>query len=178
MIAIDKMFGRRARKIALLTAVAAGAGFIAHQASAADATANGTAEIITAISIIKNTDLRFGKFAAGTGGTVVMGTDGSRMQTGAVVLSALDAGGAASFSVSGASDATYAITLPSSATLTGPGSPAATMSVDTFTSNPSGTGTLSASGTQTLLVGGTLTVVSDQAVGSYTGTFTVSVEYN
>lgn len=178
MIARHKLAGYRARKIALFTAVLAGAGFGTHQAYAADATANGTAEVITAISISKTADLRFGKFAAGTGGSVVMSTAGARSKTGAVVLSTIDSGGAASFTVSGAANATYAVTLPSSATLTGPGSPAATMSVGTFTSNPSGTGTLSAGGSQTLAVGGTLTVASAQAVGSYTGTFTVSVEYN
>lgn len=168
----------RAGKAALLAAVFAGAGLGAHQAHAADATANGTAEVITAIGIAKNADLRFGKFAASTGGSVVMTAAGARSKTGAVVLSTIDAGGAASFTVSGAASATYAVTLPSTATLTGPGSPAATMSVGTFTSTPSGTGTLSTGGSQTLTVGGTLTVASAQAVGSYTGTFTVSVEYN
>lgn len=178
MITIGKMFGHRAGKVALLAAVVAGASFGAHQASAADATANGTAEVITAISISKTADLRFGKFAAGTGGTVVMSTAGSRSATGAVVLSTIDAGGAASFTVSGAGDATYAVTLPSSATITHSTDSTKTMSIGTFTSNPSSTGTLSSGGSQTLAVGGTLTVASAQTVGSYTGTFTVSVEYN
>jgi hypothetical protein len=52
------------------------------------------------------------------------------------------------------------------------------MSVDTFISTPSATGTLSGGGAQTINVGGTLTVGSAQVVGSYTGTFSVSVEYN
>jgi hypothetical protein len=53
------------------------------------------------------------------------------------------------------------------------------MVVDTFTSNPSGTGTL-AGGTQNLNVGATLNVGSSQASGTYTNAagFTVTVNYN
>lgn len=150
-------------------------GLTSVSAFAATGTANATATVITPITITKTADLRFGKFAASTGGTVVMSTASARSATGAVVLSTVDAGGAASFSIGGDANATYAITLPSSATISSGGND---MTVGTFTSNPSGTGTLSGAGAQTLLVGGTLTVSNAQAVGSYTGTFDVSVEYN
>jgi type 1 fimbria pilin len=50
------------------------------------------------------------------------------------------------------------------------------MTVDTFTSNPSGTGTLSG-GAQTLNVGATLHVAGAQAAGNYTGTYNVTVAY-
>lgn len=152
--------------------------FAGASAQAASATANATAEVITPITISKTADLRFGKFAAGTGGTVVISTAGARSATGAVVLSAGNVGGAASFTVSGDANATYAITLPGSAATITRVSGTETMSVGTFTSNPAATGTLSAGGSETLNVGGTLTVASAQVVGSYTGTFDVSVEYN
>ncbi|MBW3563650.1 MAG: DUF4402 domain-containing protein [Acidobacteria bacterium] len=146
---------------------------------AAEATANATAEVITPIAISKAADLKFGKFAAGTGGTVVIAPAGTRSATGAVILSSSNVGGAASFNVTGDNNATYAITLPASAvTITHATDTTKTMSVGTFTSNPSGTGTLSASGAQTVGVGGTLTVASAQTTGSYTGTFNVGVEYN
>jgi hypothetical protein len=147
-------------------------------AKAATATANATATVMTPISISKTADLRFGKFSALTGGTVVISTAGARSATGAVVLSTTDAGGAASFSVSGDANATYAVTLPNAATITHSVDNTKTMSIGTFTSNPSGTGTLSGAGAQTLSVGATLTVGNAQTVGSYTGTFDVSVEYN
>jgi hypothetical protein len=51
------------------------------------------------------------------------------------------------------------------------------MAVNTFTSNPSGTGTLSG-GTQTLNVGATLNVAVGQLPGVYSGQFTVMVNYN
>ena len=151
---------------------------VAPAGYAAQATANATAEVMTPISISKTADLRFGKFSALTGGTIVMSDAGSRSATGAVVLSSTDAGGAASFSVSGDPNATYAITLPASTTITHTVDNTKTMTVDTFTSNPSGTGTLSAGGSQAISVGATLTVGNAQTVGSYTGTFDVSVEYN
>ncbi|MBP1667258.1 MAG: hypothetical protein H6Q23_2118 [Bacteroidetes bacterium] len=57
------------------------------------------------------------------------------------------------------------------------------MTIDTWTSNPSGTGTLTA-GTSTLLVGATLNVDADQPGGVYntsnaggSGEFTVTVNY-
>ena len=145
---------------------------------AANATSNASATVMTPISISNTAALRFGKFSALTGGTVVVSAAGARSATGAVVLSSTDAGGAASFAVSGDANATYAITLPNSATLTHSVDNTKTMAVGTFTSNPSGTGTLSAGGAETLTVGATLTVGNAQTTGSYTGTFDVSVEYN
>jgi Domain of unknown function (DUF4402) len=145
---------------------------------AAQATSNATANVMTPISISNTAALRFGKFSALTGGTVVISTAGARSATGAVVLSSTDAGGAASFTVSGDANATYAITLAGSATLTHSVDNTKTMSLGTFTSDPSGTGTLSGGGSQTLNVGGTLTVGNAQTTGSYSGTFDVSVEYN
>src|SRR3954454_14946068 len=159
--------------------LAAVATFVLAANSYADqATANGTATVMTPIAISKTADLRFGKFSALTGGTVVIATSGARNATGAVVLSSTDAGGAAAFSVSGDANATYAITLPGSATITHTVDATKTMDISPFTSNPSGTGTLSGAGSQVVNVGGTLTVGSAQTTGSYTGTFDVSVEYN
>ena len=162
----------------VLSLVAVASFVVASNSQAAQATANGTAEVMTPIAISKTADLRFGKFSALTGGTVVIAPAGTRSATGAVVLSSTNAGGAAAFSVTGDANATYAITLPGSATITHSVDNTKTMSIGTFTSNPSGTGTLSGAGSQTVNVGGTLTVGNAQTTGSYTGTFDVSVEYN
>lgn len=165
--------------IVILILVLASSAVFVSSGEATEATASATAEVMNPIAISKAADLRFGKFAALTGGSVVIAADGTRSATGAVVLSLTNAGGAASFNVTGDNSATYAITLPSSAvTITHAINILATMSVGTFTSNPSGTGTLSASGAQTVGVGGTLSVASGQTSGSYSGTFTVGVEYN
>lgn len=141
--------------------------------------ANATANIVSPISITAVNNLIFGDIAvsASLAGTVVMSTSGTRTKTGGVLLPVTGtAFNAASFTVSGVADATYAITLPASTTISagGPNS----MTVNTFTSNPSSTGTLSAGGTQTLSVGATLNVAAGQAQGTYTGTFSVTVAYN
>ena len=171
-------FKQRALKLALVSAFALGGAAVGVNGHAASATGNATATVIAPIAISNTADLAFGKFAASTGGTVVMDPAGARTATGAVVLSTVAPGAAASFNVTGDANATYAITLPASASISDGATTPNTMTVGTFTSTPSATGTLSAAGAQTVTVGGTLTVASAQAGGAYTGTFSVTVEYN
>jgi len=145
------------------------------------ASAIATANVITPISISKNTDMAFGNLAvqAATGGTVVLAPAGSRTRTSGVTLPATTGTvSAASFTVNGNGSYTYSITLPSSAvTLTHSGG-VEVMTATAFTSSPSGTGTLS-SGTQNIAVGATLNVAAAQLAGVYTsGNFDVTVNYN
>src|SRR5579864_9027654 len=88
----------------------------------ATATASASATIITPIAISKTVDMDFGNIAvaASTGGTVVLDNTGSRTTGGAggvTLPSSTGTVAAAEFSVSGQASFTYAITLPSSATL-------------------------------------------------------------
>ena len=144
------------------------------------ATATATATVISPISITKNADMSFGNIAvqAGTGGTVVLATAGTRTSTSGVTLpSTTGTVAAAAFTVTGSGSLTYAITLPATVTLTHSGG-VETMTAGSFTSNPSATGTLS-SGTQDIAVGATLTVAAGQLGGVYTsGNFNVTVNYN
>jgi len=129
------------------------------------------------IAIENVQNLSFGSFVAGNGGSVTVSTTGNR-SAGGVVLIPSSQGTAAQFTVSGDLNATYTIQLPVNdvVSLTGPGNG---MFVNTFTSTPSGAGgQLGAGGSQALSVGGTLNVGSDQAPGSYSGTFSVTVSYN
>jgi hypothetical protein len=122
-------------------------------------------------------NLSFGRFVAGTGGTVILTPAGARSKTGGVVLLPGGTVSAASFSLSetgtGKSLAWTTITLPSSVTLSSSGG--ATMTLSNFTSNPSNT---FAGLTQTVLtVGATLAVGQNQAPGAYSGTVQVTVNY-
>src|SRR5438067_1453133 len=84
----------------------------------ATATATATATIVTPISISKTLDMSFGNVAvqAGTGGTVVLATDGTRTRTSGVTLPAVTGTvSAAAFTVNGNGSYTYDITVPSSA---------------------------------------------------------------
>ena len=145
------------------------------------ASASCEATIITPISISKTVDMNFGNLAvsASTSGTVILATSGSRTTggSGGVTLpSNTGTVAAAEFAVSGEASYTYAITLPTSATLTDGSSN--TMAVSSFTSNPSSTGTLSTGGTQTLKVGATISVAAAQAAGTYVNTTGVPVTVN
>jgi hypothetical protein len=144
------------------------------------ATSSASATIVTPITLAKTADLNFGNVAvSSTAGTVVLTAAGTRSSTGGVTLPATTGTvTSASFTVTGAPNYTFAITLPSTATTITSG--ANSMTVNSFTSNPSPTGTLNGSGTQTLKVGATLNVSASQAAGAYTSVtpFTVTVNYN
>lgn len=134
------------------------------------------AKVDPVITLAKLTDLSFGDvFTSPTAGTVILTPAGVRSATGGVTLGSLSPSGAATFTVTGGASTTYAITLPTSITLSIPGD---TLTVSPVTSTPSLTGFLDASGNQTLAVGGTLNVAANQADGNYTGTFNVTVAYN
>ena len=123
----------------------------------------------------------FGSFVAASGGTVSVSALGVRTNTGGVIL-VTSAFSAASFTVTrvqGNPNMTYTITLPANGTVTitctSPGTCGAnSMAVNNFVSNPTPTGQLT-SGTQILTVGATLTVGANQATGTYSGTYNVTV---
>ena len=82
---------------------------------------------------------------------------------------------AAQFTVTGANSTTYAITLPGLTPLNSGGN---SMNIDAFLTDIGATGTLSGSGSQTFFVGSTLHVAAAQPAGTYTGSFSVTVNYN
>lgn len=137
-------------------------------------------------SIVNNDPLTFGTFVAGTGGTVTIGAStGARSATGGVML-INSSYRAAWFTVScvagvGADTCTstsiYSIDPVAGITLT---SGANSMSVGNFSvysvNTANSSGQLSG-GTDSLKVGATLTVGNNQARGSYSGSFQVTVAY-
>jgi hypothetical protein len=164
----------------LLTFAIIFAGITTAALAQVSATATATATIVGPIGITNTANMNFGNVAvSNVAGTVVMTPAAVRSVTGGCTLPAITGTVAAgAFNVTGAASYTYAITLPAAATTITSG--ANTMTVNTWTSNPSGTGTLSAGGSQALTVGATLNVGASQAAGTYvSGTpFTVTVNYN
>ena len=145
------------------------------------ATATGTATVITPIAISNTVNMNFGNIAVSpvNAGTVILSPAGSRTTGGAGGVTLPVVAGtvtAAAFNVTGLGSSTYSITLPSSYIISSGGN---NMTINNFTSTPSGTGVLS-SGAQTIQVGATLYVAAAQAAGTYTnGTgFPVQVNYN
>ena len=130
------------------------------------------------ISISPQDDLAFGRVAgdvATTGAVSVSAATGAKSVSGG----AFDFGGVharARFIVSGDKNTAYIITLPSSITATDSGGPGST-TIDNFASNPSGTGVFPGNGRDTLFVGATMNLGVGQSAGSYSGVFSVIVEY-
>lgn len=154
-------------------------GFLSTIFGQVSGTATASATIITPIAISKTVDMNFGNVAvSAVAGTVVLTPASVRTKTGGVTLPIV-AGtiSAASFNVTGLGSYTFTITLPSTPLTISNGSN--TMTVNAFTSTPSGTGTLSG-GAQVLNVGATLNIGINQAAGLYTSAtpFTVTVNYN
>jgi hypothetical protein len=147
----------------------------ASQAWAASATSNADAVVIAPIGISNTTGLNFGRVApTGVAGTVVVDTADGRTSTNVDLVS----GGtvtSADFAITGEASEGYSITLPASATIT---SGANNMTVDTFTHSAGGSPALDGTGNHSFSVGATLNVGAAQAVGTYTGTFSVTVNYN
>lgn len=154
----------------------------AHADSTASASAS--ARIVSPIALTKTTDLNFGTLAVGAvGGNVAISTADVVSISGAGTTvtqppSNIGTPAAAVFSVTGEAGFTYAITLPADGAVTISDGASHTMAVNTFTSNPGTTGTLSGAGTGSLKVGATLVVGNNQAPGTYSGTFSVTVAYN
>ena len=154
-------------------------------ATFAQATATATAVIVSPITITFVTDLEYGNIAAGAAaGTVVLSPAGVRSPTNVTLPVTTGTVTAASFTVGGTPGYTYSITLPAGTT-TIANAGGQTMTVGTWTSNPTPTGTIGGGGTEVLYVGATLAVGANQAEGSYssstaggTGDFTVTVNYN
>jgi len=167
-------------RVAAVAGILAAALYLSPASWAAPvATATGTANatIVTPISILAVNTLEFGQIIApAANATVTVSTAGARSSTDTILQTETGVR-QATFTVSGQAAYNFTVTLPSAAvTLNGPSG--ATMTVDTFTSDPNGTGTLDGTGNKTLNVGATLHVGGSQAAGSYTGSFDVTVNYN
>ena len=164
--------------IAVFAAIVLVAGLTATANAQVTGTATGSATVITPIAIANAGNMNFGNIAvSASAGTVVLSPASVRSITGGVTLPAVTGTvTAAAFTVTGLGSSTYSIQLPASYTITSGGN---SMTVNAFTSTPSGTGTLSG-GTQTIQVGATLNVAASQAAGSYTNAtgFPVIVNYN
>ncbi|MGD8570053.1 MAG: DUF4402 domain-containing protein [Gammaproteobacteria bacterium] len=164
--------------LAGLTAAVVAMGGFSSQAMAGSTTGNASAVIVTPITISQTTQMNFGSIGpAAAASTVVLDTANSVTSATADVVPGT---GAASgvFSVAGEAGFTYAVTLPASTSLSDGGGN--TMTVDTWTTSAASgaTPTLSGGGTDTVNVGATLHVGANQAAGNYSGTYTISVNYN
>lgn len=140
-----------------------------------------SASVVEPGRLTKINDLRFGQFVQpATSGTLTIAPGGAVTPTGGMTtstgLTQVGTGrGPALFRVSGAAFRFFHVKLPKSITIS---NGAATMTVDTFTSNALVANTyLDTTGNFDLYVGGQLQVNAAQQQGAYSGTFAITVTY-
>ena len=165
---------RNSLRLAVVGALAV-ASFAGSAQAATSATGTATAEVLSTLTVTNTSALQFGQIAANNGGTVSVNANGSASASGSIVSTGTRA--PATFAVTGSPNASVIVTLPSGPiNLTRSGG-SETMAVSAFNTAPSGGFQLDSSGAGSFAVGGTLTVAANQASGSYSGSFSVSVEY-
>jgi hypothetical protein len=146
------------------------------------ATGNIIAEIIPVFSASETSQMNFGRFSPGPQGGEIILTPQSTVSVLGSVYTGTGSHNAASFYVSGDSDASYSISLPAIPVVLTHVSNSKTMQIANWNSIPSpgiGTGKLQ-NGFQVVYVGATLKVgtLNDNPVGIYTGTYTITFDFN
>ncbi len=141
-----------------------------------------TAEVISTLTAVETSQLSFGKFSPGPqGGSLILNPENTISVMGSVWPGS-GTHSAASFYVTGDPGVAYTVSLPSSPVTITHVSSARTMTVEDWTSVPfaePGAGLLE-NGSQVVYVGATLRVgtINDNPVGVYTGTYTITFEFN
>jgi hypothetical protein len=129
------------------------------------------------VAVINTGGLAFGRFVAGSGGTLTVSHSGARSAAGGVILLG-SSPAAARFTISsppGNGRKVTIITLPPNGTVV-MNNGSAVMPVNNFTSNAPPGGMLN-DPLPVLNIGATLQVAPNQAAGNYSGAFQVTVEY-
>lgn len=159
-------------------------GGVLYSQTAPPATATGHifAEIIPIFTASETSQMNFGRFSPGPQGGEIILTPESTTSVLGSVYKGPGSTNAASFYVTGDVDAAYTITLPSNPVVLTHISDAKTMTVKDWVSVPSpgiSAGKLR-NGFQEVYVGATLKVgtLEDNPVGIYTGSYTITFDFN
>ena len=166
---------------ALLVAIPA----VVSAAPGDSATYTGSVEIsvVQPVNIQRVADLRFGRIIQpSSDGTLTIGWNGSVSSSGSLdtdmtTPQVINGRGPAAFVLFGDPNRRFHVFIPKKITISNGTS---TMVVDKIEKNagPPGWSYLNATGFYPLFVGGTLNVTASQQVGSYSGTFDITVKYN
>ena len=160
------------KKILISAGALAALAFTTPASAANTAQADATVNIVSPLTLAKDTDLSFGTIVGPFSNSVVRVSNAGARNCGTLTCSGTVT--AASFTVSGgtASQA-LDVTVDPSVDMTSGGN---TITVDLTTDLPGALST-DASGGATFGVGGTITLPAGQADGLYSGTFNVQVDY-
>lgn len=132
----------------------------------------------SSLTLSNTRSLDFGRFVAGSGGTITIGPSGARSRTGGVVLLSSPSAGNAAFTVSRTGkpvDKSVILSFPVNGSVT-LSNGAQTMTVQNFV-NGSGNLLPPGLGNSPLAIGASLNVAPNQARGQYSGSFNLTVNY-
>lgn len=142
--------------------------------------------IVRPLSFIKVEDLNFGRvISSGTAGTVVLASDGTRTRTGGATLAGTEGVQVARFAGDGTQNQMVSVSVgANSIFITGPGTQMrvrdftiSSVPVTNLTTTPVQLRLSAAAGTFNFGIGATLEVGANQAAGTYTGTWTIILNY-
>jgi len=172
MSAFSRLFAASGGLASLLLSAPATAAPVAAKTNAA-----GSASILKPLSILKQADLEFGELVVGGAGTAVIDPVSAALTTTGGLTKIGATAHPATFTATGSKNSVVLIRIPTAAiTLTQIGG-SGTMSVSNWTLDGSTNRRVPQNSAFNFSVGGTLTVAAGQADGTYTGTFTVTVQY-
>lgn len=141
------------------------------------------AAAVAPVALSSTANLRFGQFSSPTAsGTIVVSVTGAVSTTGGMTAAAgitQNGGGRGpgTFAINGNANQLFIVAMPSTITLT---NGAATMQASALNNGSLlnlGVGILDNTGNFNLPVGATLTVPANQAIGTYSGSYAVTVTY-
>lgn len=139
--------------------------------------ATGQVSILSQLSVLKTADLDFGTLVVSGAGTAVMNPVAGSLSTTGSVTKAGTKAHAAQFTGTGSKNSVVHIRIPTNPiTVTRVGG-TQTMTVSNWTLDQAANLKVPANSIFNFAVGGTLNVGAGQAVGTYTGTFQVTVQY-
>ena len=132
------------------------------------------------LSVAATSDLNFGRIqipATGSSKISINQSTGNRTVTGGAFAWPTPAPTRGAFTISGEGGQLVSVSIPTTVTLTGPGSLIVNLT-DTVPASPRLSGALGAAGTYSFNIGGVLTIAPTTPTGAYSGVITVSVDYN
>ncbi|MEI8203656.1 MAG: DUF4402 domain-containing protein [Bacteroidota bacterium] len=176
------------KAIFILGAIIAFTGLTNYSIAQATASANAGVKIVKALTLTKTADLHFGTMTVPSAGVVISLTTGNSRSAlpsnNITLLSQAPTSSNSAYTVTGSANSTYTITLPTSDVTIYQTFPTTYTIVNNFIAKTASTGTdglngtLDGSGNDSFVVGAKLNLAGAQPFGTYTGTFSVTINYN
>ena len=170
MSAVTRLLAAAAALAPLLSPAAA-------TAAPAEANSAGKATVLKSLSVLKIADLNFGGLVVSSAGTAVINPVSGALTTTGSVVPIGTAAHPATFTATGSRNSVVIIKLPSTATTLTRVGGGGTMTVSNWTLDGKNNRKIPLNNAFNFNVGGTLNIGAGQADGTYTGTFTITVQY-